>query len=173
MWIPSSCGRCRRRSPRAVSRERGEGKPEASRIVKAADAQIATGIVGMTGAAASVVAPRGAIQIHVLNVFLAGGLKGAVIQATAAFLSGSSVQRFGCARSRCGPGSCCMAWKMPGPIGLRQGPRPRPTAAPTAMGDYGGTVMSIPLFLLGLFFLRHAGRDYGARPITTTRAPPR
>jgi hypothetical protein len=48
-----------------------------------------------------------------------------------------------------------------------------PTAAPTAMGDYGGTVMSIPLFLLGLFFLRHAGRDYGARPITTTRAPPR
>jgi uncharacterized protein (TIGR02594 family) len=43
--------------PRAVSRERAEGKPVASRIVKAADAQIATGIVGMAGAAASVVAP--------------------------------------------------------------------------------------------------------------------
>jgi uncharacterized protein (TIGR02594 family) len=43
--------------PRAVSRERAEGKPEDSRIVKAADAQIATGIVGMAGAAASVVAP--------------------------------------------------------------------------------------------------------------------
>jgi hypothetical protein len=43
--------------PRAVSRERAEGKPEGSRIVKAADAQIATGIVGMAGAAASVVAP--------------------------------------------------------------------------------------------------------------------
>jgi uncharacterized protein (TIGR02594 family) len=43
--------------PRAVSRERAEGKPEGSRIVKAADAQIATGIIGMAGAAASVVAP--------------------------------------------------------------------------------------------------------------------
>ena len=46
-----------RAKPRAVSRERAEGKPEASRIVKAADAQIATGIVGVAGAAASVVAP--------------------------------------------------------------------------------------------------------------------
>ena len=46
-----------RAKPRAVSRERAEGKPEGSRIVKAADAQIATGIVGMAGAAASVVAP--------------------------------------------------------------------------------------------------------------------
>jgi uncharacterized protein (TIGR02594 family) len=44
-----------RAKPRAVSRERAEGKPEGSRIVKAADAQIATGIVGMAGAAASVV----------------------------------------------------------------------------------------------------------------------
>ena len=43
--------------PRAVSRERADGKPEGSRIVKAADAQIATGIVGMAGAAASVIAP--------------------------------------------------------------------------------------------------------------------
>jgi uncharacterized protein (TIGR02594 family) len=46
-----------RANPRAVSRERAEGKPAGSRIVKAADAQIATGIVGMAGAAASVVAP--------------------------------------------------------------------------------------------------------------------
>lgn len=43
--------------PRAVSRERAAGKPEGSRIVKAADAQIATGVVGMAGAAASVVVP--------------------------------------------------------------------------------------------------------------------
>jgi hypothetical protein len=34
-------------------------------------------------------------------------------------------------------------------------------ATPTALGDYGSIVMSLPLFLLGLFFLRHAGRDYG------------
>ena len=46
-----------RAKPRAVSRERAEGKPVGSRIVKAADAQIATSIVGMAGAAASVVAP--------------------------------------------------------------------------------------------------------------------
>jgi hypothetical protein len=46
-----------RAGPRAVPRERAEGKPEGSRIVKAADAQIATGIVGMAGVAASVVAP--------------------------------------------------------------------------------------------------------------------
>ena len=46
-----------RAKPRAVSRERAEGKPDGSRIVKAADAQIATGIVGMAGAAASVVVP--------------------------------------------------------------------------------------------------------------------
>jgi hypothetical protein len=43
--------------PRAVSRERAEGKPAGSRIMKAADSQISTGIVGMAGAAASVVAP--------------------------------------------------------------------------------------------------------------------
>jgi uncharacterized protein (TIGR02594 family) len=46
-----------RAKPRAVSRERAEGRPEGSRIVKASDAQIATGLVGMAGAAASVVAP--------------------------------------------------------------------------------------------------------------------
>jgi len=43
--------------PREVSRERAGGKPEGSRIVKAADAQIVTGVVGMAGAAASVIAP--------------------------------------------------------------------------------------------------------------------
>jgi hypothetical protein len=29
------------------------------------------------------------------------------------------------------------------------------------LGDYGVVILSVPLFLLGLFFLRHAGRDYG------------
>ncbi|MCA3573355.1 MAG: TIGR02594 family protein [Aestuariivirga sp.] len=46
-----------RAKPRAVSQERAEGKPKGSRIVKAADAQIATGIAGMAGAAASIVVP--------------------------------------------------------------------------------------------------------------------
>ena len=43
--------------PRVVSAERVTGKPEGSRIVKAANGQIATGLVGMAGVAASVVAP--------------------------------------------------------------------------------------------------------------------
>ncbi|MFN4141194.1 TIGR02594 family protein [Aestuariivirga sp.] len=43
--------------PRTVPRERAAGRPEGSRIVKAADAQIVTGVVGMAGAAASVIAP--------------------------------------------------------------------------------------------------------------------
>ena len=46
-----------RANPRPVSPERAAGKPQGSRIVKAADAQIATGIVGMAGVAASVVVP--------------------------------------------------------------------------------------------------------------------
>lgn len=43
--------------PRAVSPERAKGRPAGSRIVKATDAQIATGIVGVAGAAASLVVP--------------------------------------------------------------------------------------------------------------------
>lgn len=43
--------------PRAISAARAEGKPEGSRIVKAASGQIATGVIGMAGVAASVVAP--------------------------------------------------------------------------------------------------------------------
>ena len=40
-----------------MSRERAEDAPQGSRIVKAADAQIATGMMGVTGAAASIVVP--------------------------------------------------------------------------------------------------------------------
>lgn len=43
--------------PRVISAERAEGKPKGSRILKAANGQIATGIVGMAGVAASVVVP--------------------------------------------------------------------------------------------------------------------
>ena len=43
--------------PRAVSAERATGQPEGSRIIKAANGHITTGIVGMAGVAASVVAP--------------------------------------------------------------------------------------------------------------------
>lgn len=43
--------------PRAVSPERAEGKPEGSRIIRAANVQIATGAVGAAAAVASTVAP--------------------------------------------------------------------------------------------------------------------
>lgn len=43
--------------PRTVSVKRATGQPEGSRIVKAANGQIATGIAGMAGVAASVVVP--------------------------------------------------------------------------------------------------------------------
>lgn len=43
--------------PRAVSIERASGRPESSRIIKAANGQIATGIVGMAGVVASVLTP--------------------------------------------------------------------------------------------------------------------
>lgn len=43
--------------PRAISPERAEGKPEGSRIIRAANVQIATGAVGAAAAVASTVAP--------------------------------------------------------------------------------------------------------------------
>jgi len=46
-----------RAKPRDVSPERAMGKPKRSRIVKAADAQIATGVFGLVGTAASALAP--------------------------------------------------------------------------------------------------------------------
>lgn len=43
--------------PRHVSPERAGGKPEASRILKASDGQIASGVIGVAGVAASAIAP--------------------------------------------------------------------------------------------------------------------
>lgn len=54
--------------PRAVSAARAEGKPQGSRIVRAANGQIATGIVGMAGVAASVVTPAVATAEHAKDI---------------------------------------------------------------------------------------------------------
>ena len=43
--------------PRHVSPERAAGKPEASRILKASNGQIASGVIGVAGVAASAIAP--------------------------------------------------------------------------------------------------------------------
>jgi uncharacterized protein len=105
--------------------------------------------------------------IHVLNVFLTGDLRGAVIQAGAAFLSGVFL-----AAVRLRTGSLWTGIVLHGlwdagtflVAAAGAATATAEAAAPagvTALGDYGSIVMSLPLFLLGLFFLRHAGPDYG------------
>ncbi|MBN2629896.1 MAG: CPBP family intramembrane metalloprotease [Rhodobacteraceae bacterium] len=103
--------------------------------------------------------------IHVLNVFLTGDLRGAFLQAGAAFLSGVFL-----AAIRLRTGSLWTGIVLHGlwdagtflvAAGATATHEATAAAAPTALGDYGSIVMSLPLFLLGLFFLRHAGRDYG------------
>jgi membrane protease YdiL (CAAX protease family) len=103
--------------------------------------------------------------MHVLNVFLTGDLRGAVIQAVAAFLSGIFL-----AAVRLRTGSLWTGIVLHGlwdagtflvAAGGTATAGAMAAANPTALGDYGSVVMSLPLFLLGLFFLRHAGRDYG------------
>lgn len=101
--------------------------------------------------------------MHVLNVFLTGDLRGAVMQAAAAFLSGLFL-----AAVRLRTGSLWTGIVLHGLwdagtflVAASGAPAADAAAAATALGDYGSVVMSLPLFLLGLFFLRHAGRDYG------------
>ena len=99
--------------------------------------------------------------MHVLNVFLTGDLKGAVIQAVAAFLSGVFLAAVRLRTQSLWTGIVLHGLWDAGTFLVAAGATATAAAAPTAMGDYGSVVMSIPLFLLGLFFLRHAGRDYG------------
>jgi membrane protease YdiL (CAAX protease family) len=100
--------------------------------------------------------------MHVLNVFLTDDLHGAVLQAGAAFLSGVFL-----AAVRLRTGSLWTGivlhglWDAGTFLVAAGATTPAAAAAPTALGDYGSIVMSLPLFLLGLYFLRHAGRDYG------------
>jgi membrane protease YdiL (CAAX protease family) len=101
--------------------------------------------------------------IHLLNVFLTGDLHGAVLQAASAFLSGVFL-----AAVRLRSGSLWTGivlhglWDAGTFLVAAGGAAAGATAAaPTALGDYGVVILSVPLFLLGLFFLRHAGRDYG------------
>jgi membrane protease YdiL (CAAX protease family) len=97
--------------------------------------------------------------IHVLNVFLTGDLKGAVIQATAAVLSGVFLAAVRLRTGSLWTGIVLHGLWDCGTFLVAAGATT--AAAPTAMGEFGSVVTSIPLFLLGLFFLRHAGRDYG------------
>jgi membrane protease YdiL (CAAX protease family) len=101
--------------------------------------------------------------MHVLNIFLTGDLRGAVVQAIAAFLSGVFL-----AAVRLRTGSLWTGivlhglWDAGTFLVAAGGTAATEAQVPaTGLGDYGSVVMSLPLLLLGLFFLRHAGRDYG------------
>jgi uncharacterized protein len=97
--------------------------------------------------------------IHVLNVFLTGDLRGAVIQSAAAFLSGVFLAAVRLRTGSLWTGIVLHGLWDAGTFLVAAGATTA-AAAPTALGDYGSVVLSIPLFLLGLYFLRHAGRDY-------------
>ncbi len=98
--------------------------------------------------------------MHVLNVFLTGDLRGAVLQAAAAFLSGVFLAAVRLRTGSLWTGNILHGLWDAGTFLVAAGGATT-AAAPTSLGDYGGVAMSLPLFLLGLFFLRHAGRDYG------------
>jgi membrane protease YdiL (CAAX protease family) len=98
--------------------------------------------------------------IHVLNVFLTGDFKGAIIQAIAAFMSGIFLAAVRLRTGSLWTGIVLHGLWDAGTFLVAAGAAATASAAPTALGDYGSIVMSIPLFMLGLFFLRHAGRDY-------------
>lgn len=103
--------------------------------------------------------------MHVLNVFLTGDLRGAVIQAVAAFLSGIFLAAVRLRTGSLWTGIVLHGLWDAGTFLVAAGGTATAgavaAASPTALGDYGSVVMSLPLFLLGLFFMRHAGRDYG------------
>jgi membrane protease YdiL (CAAX protease family) len=99
--------------------------------------------------------------IHVLNVFLTGDLRGALLQAGAAFLSGVFLAAVRLRTGSLWTGIVLHGLWDAGTFLVAAGATTTAKATPTALGDYGSIVMSLPLFLLGLFFLRHAGRDYG------------
>lgn len=100
--------------------------------------------------------------MHVLNVFLTGDFRGAVLQAVAAFLSGVFLAAVRLRTGSLWTGILLHGLWDAGTFLVAAGATTATTgAAPTALGDYGSIVMSLPLFVLGLLFLRHAGRDYG------------
>ncbi len=99
--------------------------------------------------------------MHVLNVFLTGDLNGAVMQSVAAFLSGVFLTAVRLRTGSLWTGIVLHGLWDAGTFLVAAGATATTAAAPAPLGAYGSVLISIPLFLLGLFFLRHAGRDYG------------
>lgn len=98
--------------------------------------------------------------IHLLNVFLTGDLRGAAIQAMAAFMSGIFLAAVRLRTGSLWTGIALHALWDAGTFLVAAGATVTATAAPVPFGEFGSVVLSLPLLLLGLFFLRHAARDY-------------
>jgi len=99
--------------------------------------------------------------MHVANVFLTGDLRAALVQATAAFLSGLFLAAVRLRTASLWTGIVLHGLWDAGTFLVAAGAAAK-VPVPTAMGDYGSIVMSLPLALVGLFLLRRAGGDYEA-----------
>ena len=99
--------------------------------------------------------------MHVLNVFLTGDLRSALLQSGAACLSGVFLAAVRLRTGSLWTGIVLHGLWDAGTFLVAAGATVPAAAAPTALGVYGSVVLSLTLFLLGLFFLRHSGRDYG------------
>lgn len=97
--------------------------------------------------------------IHVTNVFLTGDLRAALVQAAAAFLSGLFLTAVRLRTASLWTGIVLHGLWDAGTFLVAAGATAK-VPAPTAMGDYGSIVMSVPLALFGLYLLRRAGQDY-------------
>lgn len=97
--------------------------------------------------------------MHVANVFLTGNARAALVQATAAFLSGLFLAAVRLRTASLWTGIVLHGSWDAGTFLVAAGASTNATAA-TAMGDYGSIVSSLPLALFGLFLLRRAGRDH-------------
>jgi uncharacterized protein len=96
--------------------------------------------------------------IHVLNVFLTGILSAALLQAGSAFLSGLFLVAVRLRTRSLWTGIVLHGlWDFATfLIAAKAGtPVPGPTS------QYGSILFGLPLALIALFLLRHAGRDYG------------
>lgn len=98
--------------------------------------------------------------MHLFNVFLTGDLQAAVVQSLAAFLSGVFLAAVRLRTGSLWTGIVLHGLWDAGTFLVAAGATATAASAPTALGAYGGVIMSVPLFLLGLFFLRNAGRDH-------------
>jgi len=100
--------------------------------------------------------------IHALNVFLTGQAAGAFVQALAAFLSGLFYTAVRIRTRSLYPMIIIHTlWDFSLFMGVGSGVPVSAPAVPLAMQVLAPVALVLPLFLYGLFLLRHAERDFG------------